>query len=126
MFAILKSIHLTTVALTLTGFLLRGAWMMSGSANLKRPLVRILPHVNDTVLLVSAVSTGMVIGQYPFVDAWLTAKLTGAVVYIVLGAIALTYGRTRRQRIIAFAGALIAFTYIVLVAVCRSPLACYQ
>ena len=55
MFKTLTTIHLTTVAITLSGFLLRGIWMLRGSANLKRPVVRILPHVNDTILLVSAV-----------------------------------------------------------------------
>ncbi len=125
MFKTLTTIHLITVTITLSGFLLRGIWMFQGSANLKRPIVRILPHVNDTILLVSAVWAGALINQYPFVNSWLTAKLMGTVVYIVFGAIALTYGRTRTQRIVAFVAALAAFAYILSVAVCRSSLACF-
>ena len=121
----LTTIHLITVAITLSGFLLRGIWMLQNSANLKRPIVRILPHVNDTILLVSAVWAGALINQYPFFNSWLTAKLMGTLVYIVFGAIALTYGRTRTQRVVAFAAALVAFAYIVSVSVCRSSLACF-
>jgi len=125
MFQTLTTIHLITVAITLSGFLLRGIWMLQNSANLKRPIVRILPHVNDTILLVSAVWAGALINQYPFFNSWLTAKLMGTLVYIVFGAIALTYGRTRTQRVVAFAAALVAFAYIVSVSVCRSSLACF-
>ena len=121
----LTTIHLITVAITLSGFLLRGIWMLQDSANLKRPIVRILPHVNDTILLVSAVWAGALINQYPFFNSWLTAKLMGTLVYIVFGAIALTYGRTRTQRVVAFAAALVAFAYIVSVSVCRSSLVCF-
>ena len=125
MFQTLTTIHLITVAITLSGFLLRGIWMLQNSANLKRPIVRILPHVNDTILLVSAVWAGALINQYPFFNSWLTAKLMGTLVYIVFGAIALTYGRTRTQRVVAFAAALVAFAYIVSVSVCRSSIACF-
>jgi uncharacterized membrane protein SirB2 len=125
MFQTLTTIHLITVAITLSGFLLRGIWMLQDSANLKRPIVRILPHVNDTILLVSAVWAGALINQYPFFNSWLTAKLMGTLVYIVFGAIALTYGRTRTQRVVAFAAALVAFAYIVSVSVCRSSIACF-
>ncbi len=125
MFQTLTTIHLITVAITLSGFLLRGIWMLQDSANLKRPIVRILPHVNDTILLVSAVWAGALINQYPFFNSWLTAKLLGTLVYIVFGAIALTYGRTRTQRVVAFAAALVAFAYIVSVSVCRSSIACF-
>ena len=125
MFEILTTIHLTTVAITLSGFLLRGTWMLRGSANLKRPIVRVLPHVNDTILLVSAVWASALINQYPFVNSWLTAKLIGTLVYVALGAVALTYGRTRTQRTVAFIAALAAFAYIMLVASCRNPLACF-
>ena len=86
MFQTLTTIHLITVAITLSGFLLRGIWMLQDSANLKRPIVRILPHLNDTILLVSAVWAGALINQYPFFNSWLTAKLMGTLVYIVFGA----------------------------------------
>ena len=81
-----------------------------------------MPHVNDTVLLISAVWAGALIGQYPFVNSWLTAKVLGAIAYILLGAVALTYGKTRQVRLFAFTGALVCFAYVVAVAATKNPL----
>jgi uncharacterized membrane protein SirB2 len=122
LFTIMKSIHMITLTITITGFILRGVWMMRGSPLLQAKLVKIAPHVNDTVLLISAVWAGALIGQYPFVNAWLTAKILGAVAYIVLGAVALTYGRTMQVRLFAFVGALLCFAYVVAVAATKNPL----
>ena len=61
-------------------------------------------------------------GQYPFVNAWLTAKTAGLIVYILAGAVALTYGRSKRTRIKALVLALLSFAYVVGVAVTKNPL----
>jgi len=61
------------------------------------------------------------LGQYPFVNAWLTAKVLGLIAYILLGAVALTYGPTRRIRALAFAAALMSFAYVVTVAITKNP-----
>ena len=52
---------------------------------------------------------------------WLLAKFAGLAVYIVLGAIALRHGRALKIRVIAFVGALLAFTYIATTAITKSP-----
>ena len=89
---------------------------------LARRWVGVAPHVVDTVLLASAIALAMMIGQYPLVHAWLTAKVVGLIAYIVLGTIALKRGRTREIRIAAFCAALLALTYIVAVALTKSAL----
>ncbi len=122
LFTILKSVHMITLTITLSGFILRGIWMIRRSPMLQTKPVKILPHVNDTILLISAVWAGTLIGQYPFVDAWLTAKILGMVAYVVLGAFALNYGRTMQIRLGAFVGALCCFGYVVAVAVSKNPL----
>lgn len=122
LFPTAKAVHLLTVAVTITGFIVRGVWMIRNSPLLMSKPARILPHINDTVLLLSAIWTGALSGQYPFVDGWLTAKIIGLLSYIVLGAIALTYGKTKRIRMIAFVGALLSFAYVVSVAVTKNPL----
>ncbi|MDP6616608.1 MAG: SirB2 family protein [Gammaproteobacteria bacterium] len=118
----MRTVHLITITVTICGFVLRGIWMLKGSPLLKALPVRILPHVNDTILLISAVWTATFVEQYPLVNGWLTAKMLGLLAYIVLGAIALSYGRTRQIRIRAFVGALLCFSYVVLVAATRNPL----
>ena len=121
-FNIAKSIHLLTIALTILGFIVRGIWMIQGSPLLETRAARTFPHVNDTLLLASALWTAALLGQYPFVTPWLTAKVIGLIAYILLGAVALTYGPTRRIRVLAFIAALLCFAYVVAVAITKNPL----
>ena len=121
-FSVAKSIHVSAVVLTVSGFILRGIWMLRGSPLLKARPTRIVPHCIDTVLLLSAVWTASIIGQYPFSDPWLTAKVFGLLAYILLGGIALTYGKSRIVRITAFWGAIGSFAYVVGVALTKNPL----
>jgi uncharacterized membrane protein SirB2 len=118
-YSVLKSVHIACVALSGAGFALRGAWMMRRSPMLARRWVRVLPHVVDTALLASAAALAVATGQYPLAQGWLTAKLLGLVAYIVLGTVALKRGRTMGIRISAFCGALLAFAYIVAVAITK-------
>ena len=74
----------------------------------------------DTLLLASALTLAGLSGQYPFVQAWLTAKVLGLLVYIVLGVVALR-GLTARVRLFAFGAALATFAWIVSVALSRHP-----
>ncbi len=118
----LKHLHVTCVVLSGLGFCLRGWWMLRDSPMLQQRLVRVLPHVVDTLLLGSALSMAFLSGQYPFVQGWLTAKLGGLLAYIVLGAMALKRGRTKAIRARYFVLALLAYGYIVSVALSRNPL----
>ena len=118
----LLAVHVSCVVLTIAGFVLRGIWMIRNSPLLGARWVRVVPHVVDTVLLAAGIALAIHIRQYPFVNAWLTAKTLGLIVYIGLGAVALRHGRTRRVRIAAWIGALFAAGYIVTVAVTRNPL----
>ena len=120
---LLKAVHVGSAMLSISGFVLRGLWMLQDSPLLKARATRIVPHVIDTVLLLSAIALALRIAQYPFVHAWLTAKVLALLAYIVLGSFALKRGRTRRTRNIAFAAALGVFLYIVAVAIARSPAA---
>lgn len=121
-YQLIKIIHLTAIGLSIFGFVLRGYWMMVESSLLKQRWVRIVPHTVDTVLLVSAITMAVKIQQYPFVHSWLTAKVVGLLVYILAGMVALSYGKTKSQRIAAFLLALGAFAYIVMVALTKTPM----
>ena len=61
-------------------------------------------------------------GLYPGPATWINAKLIALIIYIALGTIALKRGKTRTIQIWAFTGALLVFTYIVLVALTKDPL----
>jgi len=120
-YAALKGLHVACVVTSYGLFVLRGVWMLRGSAMLQRRWVRIAPHVVDTALLGSAVLLAMTIRQYPFVAPWLTAKVIGLALYIVLGTIALKRGRTPAIRLSAWIAAQLTFFYIVAVAVTHTP-----
>lgn len=122
MYAAIKHIHLLTVAISLGLFSLRGVWMLLDSPQLQKRWVKILPHIVDTALLVSALALCVIIGQYPFVEGWLTAKVLGLVAYIVLGTIALKRGKTKTIRVTALVAALISVAYIVGAAIKHSPM----
>ncbi|HCU54269.1 MAG TPA: regulator SirB [Gammaproteobacteria bacterium] len=118
----LKIVHVGCVLLSGAGFVLRSIWMWRGSPWLQARLTRVLPHVVDSLLLISAILLAVRIQQYPLIHDWLTVKVAALVLYIVLGPIALKRGRTRQQRIMAALAAMAVFAYIVAVAITRTPL----
>jgi len=118
----LKTVHVACAILSISGFALRGILMLADSRLLAARFARVAPHVVDTVLLASALWLSALIGQYPFVQGWLTAKVLALIAYIVLGTVALKRARGKAARAIAFALALGAAAYIVSVALTRDPL----
>jgi len=121
MYTFVKYVHVTTVVLSLTGFFLRGVLMMRESPLLGARWVKVLPHINDTILLVAALSLAALSGQYPFVVGWVTAKVLGVIAYIILGALALRDASTRKMRIACWLASMAVFGWIVSVALTRHP-----
>jgi uncharacterized membrane protein SirB2 len=121
-YATLKALHLTTIAISLTLFILRGLWMIAESPRLRARWARIVPHINDTVLLVSGISLAYTLGLSPLEHGWLAAKIVALLAYIVLGTFALKRGKSRSQRIAAWFAALLVFGYMIAVAVAHDPL----
>lgn len=120
-YSLIKNLHLATIALTLALFVLRGAWMMADSPRLQARWLRIVPHVNDTLLLTSGITLAVLVQQYPLVHGWLTAKFFALIAYILLGTIALKRGKTKVQRVAAWIAALLVFGYMVAVAIAHDP-----
>ena len=121
-YALIKHIHVSCAVISFTLFFLRGIWSFNGSPIMRQRWTKIVPHIVDTLLLASALWLAFIIRQYPFVDAWLTAKFFGLVLYILLGTIALKYGKSITIRMVAWFTALAVFAYIVLVAKQHNPL----
>jgi len=118
----LRAIHVVTAAISYSLFFVRGIWMLTGSPLLERRWVRVLPHVNDTVLLAAAIWMMVILHQYPGTHDWLTAKVLGLLAYIGLGMAALRHGRNRGARLTAWIAAQLVFAYIVAVALAHDPL----
>lgn len=118
----IKTIHLLTAVLSISGFFLRGIMMIRGSSMLGQRWVKVLPHVNDTALLISAIALAYQTQQYPFVSTWLTAKVIALVLYIILGMTAFRFARQKTAKIASWILAQMVFIYIVLIALTRNPL----
>ena len=121
MYTGLKHLHMLCAVLSISGFTVRGIWMLMDSAMLKKKWVKIAPHIIDTVLVVTAFGLVVLLGQYPFTSAWLTVKFLGLLLYIALGIVALKTGKTKAIRAGAFFLAVAVFMYIAAVARTKAP-----
>ena len=122
MYTLIKYVHVASVVLSLSGFFLRGVLMIRASPMMSARWIRVLPHINDTVLLSAALSLAAMSGQYPFVVSWVTAKVLGVIAYIMLGSLALRPGRSRQMRMACWLAALAVFGWIVSVALTRQAM----
>ena len=118
----LKIIHITSAIFSYILFTIRGLWMMQSSPRLQQRWVKFLPHVIDTILLISAIALVTIIQQYPGISTWLNAKIGGLLLYIMLGMVALRFGKTRKIKTMSWIAAQIVFFYIVLVALTKNPM----
>lgn len=114
----LKHLHITAAALSLLLFIIRAYWSVTGSAALQKKLIRMSPHVIDTILLICGLAMAWTIG---FNQSWIWAKLVALVMYIGVGTVAIKRGKTPASRLIAALIAVVIFSYIVGVALQRSP-----
>jgi uncharacterized membrane protein SirB2 len=115
-YADLKTLHIACAFVSILLFVLRHVLSLRNVDWRKSRALRIMPHVVSAILLTIA------IGQYPFVDSWLTVKLIALVAYIFLGMQAFKTGRSQSARRIAFVAAVVVFGFIVTVARTHSPL----
>jgi len=121
-YLLLKTVHVSCVVTAFALFAGRGVLMLKNSPLLKGPFLRIFPHLNDTLLLVSAIWMAVISRQFPFAEGWLTAKLAALIIYIGAGMIALSCRRAKAERITAWILAMLVFAYIVSVALTRRVL----
>ncbi|CAI0718601.1 SirB2 family protein [Serratia ficaria] len=120
----LKHFHLLTVAISITLFVLRFFWQWRQSAMMSRRWVKIAPHLNDTLLFVSGIALVATFGFYPLLgmDSWLTEKLFGVIIYILLGYVALgKKTKSQKLRALAFVLALGCLYLIIKLATTKIP-----
>jgi uncharacterized membrane protein SirB2 len=122
MYEIVKHLHLTTVVLSVVLFLLRFVLNILQSPMLQKRWLKILPHLVDTLLLVSAATLCLLIKQYPLVDAWVTEKLIALVMYVFMVTLALKLGHNSFMRGMGVLGALSWITYAGMVALSKQPI----
>jgi uncharacterized membrane protein SirB2 len=121
-YEMLKLGHVTCVVISGSLFVVRFARL---SLYPDRPLakaLKVLPHVNDTVLLASAIGMLGLIGLNPFITPWLMAKIVSLLVYIALGTICMRSLPGSRRQAVSFVAAISVFAYIVLVGLSKQAI----
>ena len=98
MYTFIKILHMSLASISVLGFLLRGILKINESPIVDKKLVRVLPHVIDTFLLLTAIMLVAMSGLYPWVAPWVGAKIVGLLVYIGLGVVVMRTARTRQRR----------------------------
>ncbi len=116
-----KYLHVSCVVISISLFVLCGSLQLQFKPWRQWWLLRVAPHIIDSVLLGSALWLAWRSAQYPFVEGWLTAKVLALLLYIGLGMRALGRNTPQAQRLPFFAAALLSVTYILGVALTRSP-----
>jgi uncharacterized membrane protein SirB2 len=120
-YATVKLVHQAAVTLSIGGFVMRGAASLLGAAWVSSRAAKTLPHVVDTVLLLSALALAWMLRLTPGNAPWLLAKVVGLVLYIALGIVALRPGVPRPLRASAWMAALATVAWIVSVALTKHP-----
>lgn len=120
-YATIKLLHQSSVALSGLGFAVRGIGSLSGAQWTQSRLAKSLPHVVDTVLLLSAVTLAAMLHLNPAHTPWLLAKILGLLLYIALGMVALRPRFGLKTRITAWVLALVVLAWIASVAMLKNP-----
>ena len=100
----------------------RGLGSLLGAAWVRGRLAKTLPHVIDSVLLISALLLVWMLRLTPGTAPWLVVKIVGLAIYIGLGMLALRPGRPVGVRAAAWLAALATFGWIISVAITKRPL----
>jgi uncharacterized membrane protein SirB2 len=120
-YVLLKQVHVFFALASIIGFVLRWNWKMRGSPLSQLKLIKTAPHIIDTLFLFTGIALTFTINQYPISSAWLTAKVTGLVVYIVFGMFAMNIRISRSWRVTTFLAALSTYAWILTVARFKTP-----
>jgi uncharacterized membrane protein SirB2 len=79
---------------------------MIDSGMMQKRWVKVVPHVVDTFLLLSAITLCVILAQYPFQAGWVTEKLIGLILYIFFGLVVLKIGKDKKIKTLGFVLAL--------------------
>lgn len=119
-YAELKLLHMTCASISIALFVLRAGLALAGVNWRQWKLLKVLPHVNDTVLLTAAIVLATWGGLAPWAHPWLGAKVLALLAYIGLGSVALRAEQTQAKRWAFSVLALSTVGYIVGAALTKS------
>ena len=118
MYSAFKHSHVVFVVLSILLFEYRFILKM-----IKKPISKtlsIVPHINDTLLLITGISLVFITGFSPLQHPWLATKLVALVFYIGFGMVALKANGSKS--IVGYTLATAAIVFMLFTAVTKNPL----
>lgn len=119
-YPMLKQLHIILALISVLLFIYRWALSFGDRHRLQRRWLKVAPHVNDTLLLLTGIvmmeTLQMSLGQRP----WLMVKLIALVLYIGLGVMAIKR-QSQGQKLAAGLAALAVYGYMIGASFTKSP-----
>ena len=122
LYEFLKLGHVSCVVISGSLFIYRYVSLRMHPDEPQHKALKVLPHINDTVLLASAIGMLVLTGLNPFTTPWLLAKILALVAYIVIAAICMRSVPGSRRQAVSFVAAISVFSYILLVGISKQVL----
>ncbi|MCL5255496.1 MAG: SirB2 family protein [Gammaproteobacteria bacterium] len=122
MYLPIKHVHMLTAYITAFLFILRLVLDVLGKTGWRQTPLRWLPHVNDTILLLMAVSLIALANLPVFGLPWLVMKIVLLFGYIIAGVFAMNLKRPKQVRVIAAVLAVAQLLFIFHLAVAKPML----
>ncbi|MCK4841469.1 MAG: SirB2 family protein [Methylococcales bacterium] len=114
----IKLIHIIFIFTSFISFFSRVTLSVFKPAILQNKIIKIAPHVIDTILLVSGI---VLVIQGNWLDGefgWILSKFILLLCYIILGVMAMRLNGAKRW--VAFAGAIACYVYIFIIAISKT------
>lgn len=122
MYELTVKLHLLLILLSFASFLLRTLWGFQGSALLNNEVALKAHKVITLLMLLSALVLCFFIGQYPFLDAWVTEKLILLIAYVAFAILAFRPAISKKSRYIFASIASGLFVMMFVIAKLHTPL----
>ncbi|RMA78815.1 SirB2 family protein [Umboniibacter marinipuniceus] len=111
-YALFKHSHLLFAVISISLFVFRATLKFRGSQLLETKVLKISPHINDTLLLASGITLAVLAGFSPMAQPWLATKIILLIVYIGLGTVVIKKQLSGSARAAVFVAALVCFAAI--------------
>ncbi len=118
MYFIVKHVHVFLVIVSITFFQFR-YWRHRYFNIQPMPLLTVMPHVIDTLLLITGIALAWAAGFTLFNSNWLLVKLLALLVYIIMGYLAMK--KTASLQWFAYLIATAAVCYMLIIATTKQP-----
>lgn len=116
----MKHSHLLFVVITIILLNFRFFWKQIAPAKPLHKIFRIIPHINDTLLLISGVLMAYTVKFIPFVNAnWLGLKIVLLIAYIGFGMIAIKSPARSSKAFIGYALSMLTIIIMIYLAIAK-------